>query len=239
MTSKILILSQRQKTLEKIEREMFSQAIQCPPERLEFVNFFDPSWQSFDFSLDRFSHIFMLGSSHNISYGELDWFATAKKVIWEAAERRIPFLGICFGMQFLCYSFGAKLIEDKTNREGGKIQVYTQNTTKTFFEFLPSSFYTNAFHTDFVEELPAEFMNLGYSDKCPVHIVAHRQLPLFGVQFHPEHTKDYISRVLKHYSAAEIAKYTIQDPEAIVGQIVEHNKLQDSVSELWPRFLSL
>ena len=37
-----------------------------------------------------------------------------------------------------------------------------------------------------VKKLPAEFVSLASSPLCPVQAIAHRTLPLFGTQFHPE-----------------------------------------------------
>ncbi len=41
-------------------------------------------------------------------------------------------------------------------------------------------------HRDEVKKLPENFKRLAYSDTCPIEAMAHTELPLYGVQFHPE-----------------------------------------------------
>jgi len=38
-----------------------------------------------------------------------------------------------------------------------------------------------------LKDLPSGFQNLASSDITPYQIIAHRERPLFGTQFHPEH----------------------------------------------------
>jgi GMP synthase-like glutamine amidotransferase len=234
-SKKILLIQQRNLVLEGAEREMFYLSSGKRAADFDYLDFFDPSWQNFEFIPENYSHIIMAGSNYNVSYGELDWFDAAKNIIKVAENQNIPFLGICFGMQFLCHTFGAEVIENKEKKEGGRVMVHNIDSKNTFFNFLPKSFETNAFHTDFVVSLPEEFLNLGHSEHCPIHIVAHKNKHLYGVQFHPEHNKKYIGKLGLHKS-----KYTDNlNKQEIADEIVEHYKLKDKVSEIIPRFLSL
>ena len=43
-------------------------------------------------------------------------------------------------------------------------------------------------HGDQVSQVSADFQPLAATDTCPIAAVKHRQLPIYGLQFHPEVT---------------------------------------------------
>ena len=43
-------------------------------------------------------------------------------------------------------------------------------------------------HGDQVSQVSADFLPLAATDTCPFAAVKHRQLPIYGLQFHPEVT---------------------------------------------------
>jgi GMP synthase-like glutamine amidotransferase len=54
------------------------------------------------------------------------------------------------------------------------------------FEGLAAEAIVYQLHGGEVKRLPAGFLRLAESDLCRIQAIAHRTLPLFGVQFHPE-----------------------------------------------------
>jgi len=101
-----------------------------------------------------------------------------------------PILGICFGHQLLCWTFGAKvgsLAQPVLDRfetvrvvDGdGIFAVFRENQTLALSEN----------HYDYVlkENLEqAGFFLLADSASCEVEAVKHKTNPFYGVQFHPE-----------------------------------------------------
>ncbi|MEE8402258.1 MAG: gamma-glutamyl-gamma-aminobutyrate hydrolase family protein, partial [Candidatus Hydrothermarchaeaceae archaeon] len=41
-------------------------------------------------------------------------------------------------------------------------------------------------HKDEVSKMPGDFLRLAHSENCEVEAMAHKNFPLYGVQFHPE-----------------------------------------------------
>ena len=103
-----------------------------------------------------------------------------------AIDREQPVLGVCLGMQALAELFGGKLF----NMEGVKhgVALSCQKVTEHFlFEGLPDQFDVGLYHSWAVRQpLPEEFQPLLYSEEGVLMAMSHKELPLFGVQFHPE-----------------------------------------------------
>src|SRR5690606_3492553 len=82
------------------------------------------------------SHVIMTGSSLNVSDGEQPWFASGKKIITRCQRQKIPFLGICFGLHFLSWAGGGRVVKKKKSAELGAVRITVAETTGTFFDFL-------------------------------------------------------------------------------------------------------
>ncbi len=103
-----------------------------------------------------------------------------------AAEReRIPLLGVCLGHQALGALHGAR-VERATPRHGKNSEVVHDG--RGIFAGLPSPFPAARYHSLVVREegLPDDLRVTARSDDGLVMGLAHRDLPVFGVQFHPE-----------------------------------------------------
>ncbi len=109
-------------------------------------------------------------------------------------QAKWPILGFCAGHQLMARAYGAEIgaIEDATQsstakqvREDGFMSVQ-QFDSHPLFSDLPLNpvFFQN--HYWEVKNVPAGFQNLANSDLCGVQAIAHFNLPLYGVQFHPE-----------------------------------------------------
>lgn len=103
-----------------------------------------------------------------------------------AAETRTPLLGVCLGHQTIGQAFGGKVVRHSEIVHGKMGQIH--HTGKGVFAGLPSPFEATRYHSLVVER-----------DSCPdcLEITAeledgtimglqHRELPIHGVQFHPE-----------------------------------------------------
>ena len=228
---KILILQTREPELADYEREMIIQRTGKPASYFATFNLL--SNKSWNFTADQLSHVIMSGSSKCVSDGRQPWWQVAEQVIHDCEAHDIPFLGICFGMQFLATAMGGRVIKDKAKTEMGAVEIVTHDTQDTFFSFLPPRFKANQVHEDFVVELPPKFANLGHSQVSPIQIIAHESKPLFGFQFHPEHNQGTVRHYLKFYSG----KYADSSKdEAIVSSMIEPGA---AIKQILPRFLQI
>ena len=104
----------------------------------------------------------------------------------EKAAGRLPVLGVCLGHQCIGQAFGAKVVLAPKPMHG-KISEITHNATGVLAA-IPSPFKATRYHSLTLEpgSLPDCLEITAESDDGVIQGIAHRDLPLHGVQFHPE-----------------------------------------------------
>ena len=107
-------------------------------------------------------------------------------VVRTAAARGIPLLGVCLGHQALAVAFGARVTEAPELMHGTTSAV--QHDGAGVFAGLPSPLAATRYHSLAVDEatLPDDLVVTARTASGVVMALAHRTLPLCGVQFHPE-----------------------------------------------------
>jgi anthranilate synthase/aminodeoxychorismate synthase-like glutamine amidotransferase len=102
-------------------------------------------------------------------------------------KRRVPILGVCLGHQAIGAAFGgnvvraAKLMHGKTS--------LVEHDGRTIFAGIPSAMTCTRYHSLIVSEdgLPEELeISARTADGETIMALRHRELPIEGVQFHPE-----------------------------------------------------
>jgi anthranilate synthase component II len=99
------------------------------------------------------------------------------------AEAERPLLGVCLGHQTIGQHFGGKVVR------GGLMHGKTSPVSHDgsgLFAGLPSPFTATRYHSLIVEDIPADLLVNATSDDGHVMGFRHRELPIHGVQFHPE-----------------------------------------------------
>ena len=99
-----------------------------------------------------------------------------------AAEKR-PLLGVCLGHQSIGQHFGGKVVRGGLMH--GKTSPVSHDGTGVF-EGLPSPFTATRYHSLIVTDIPDELVVNATADDAHVMGFRHRELPIHGVQFHPE-----------------------------------------------------
>lgn len=103
-----------------------------------------------------------------------------------ATKARLPLLGVCLGHQAIGQAFGGRVLRapepmhgkvDRMHHKGGGV-----------LRGLPSPFTATRYHSLIVERdsLPACLEIVAETGDGLIMALAHRDLPIHGVQFHPE-----------------------------------------------------
>ena len=104
----------------------------------------------------------------------------------EAAAGKLPILGVCLGHQAIGQAFGGKVIRGPVPMHGKLTAV--QHQGEGIFQDIPSPFMATRYHSLVVERgsLPDCFTVTAETENGLIMGLAHRNLPIHGVQFHPE-----------------------------------------------------
>lgn len=108
------------------------------------------------------------------------------EVVRVAADRQTPLLGVCLGHQAIGAAFGAPVTEAPELMHGMVSQI--SHDGSALFAGIPSPFSVGRYHSLALEEatLPPELRVTARTGNGTVMAIAHRELPIAGVQFHPE-----------------------------------------------------
>ena len=103
-----------------------------------------------------------------------------------AAASSLPILGVCLGHQAIAQAFGARI--DRAGRVmHGKLSSIQHDGTGVF-RGLPSPIEATRYHSlcAVPHTLPESLVVNAYSEDGTIMGLRHRELPIHGLQFHPE-----------------------------------------------------
>jgi len=98
--------------------------------------------------------------------------------------QRTPTLGVCLGHQAIVEAFGGE-VGHALNLLHGKSSM-VRHDGRGLFAGLPDEFEAGRYHSLAARRLPDELEPCAHADDGEVMGVRHRELPVHGVQFHPE-----------------------------------------------------
>jgi anthranilate synthase/aminodeoxychorismate synthase-like glutamine amidotransferase len=103
-----------------------------------------------------------------------------------AAEVRLPVLGVCLGHQAIGQAFGGRVVRAPEPVHGKVWQVH--HGGRDVFAGIPSPFAATRYHSLIVDRatMPDCLEITAWTEDGIVMGVKHRELPISGVQFHPE-----------------------------------------------------
>ena len=111
-----------------------------------------------------------------------------------------PILGVCLGHQAIGQAFGGKVVRAQTIMHG-KTSPVTHRGTDVFTD-IPSPFTVTRYHSLAVERasLPDCLEVTAETADGEIMGLAHKTLPIYGVQFHPESVlSDYGHQLLQNF----------------------------------------
>lgn len=99
---------------------------------------------------------------------------------------KLPILGVCLGHQSIGAAFGGTIVRAGELMHGKTSVIHTDQ--QGVFAGLPKDFTVNRYHSLAIRasDCPAELLVSARTDDGEIMGVRHRELPIEGVQFHPE-----------------------------------------------------
>ena len=99
---------------------------------------------------------------------------------------RIPLLGVCLGHQSIGQAFGGRIVHARRLMHGKTSMIHHRG--EGVMQGLPNPFQATRYHSLVIgrEGLPDCLEVTAWSDDQEIMGVRHRELPVHGVQFHPE-----------------------------------------------------
>jgi anthranilate synthase component 2 len=123
------------------------------------------------------------------------------ELIRAAAAAKTPVFGVCLGLQSIAQAFGGKIIR-ATKLMHGKTSRIKHGRTG-LFAGIPAEFTATRYHSLIADpaSLPAVIETTATSaDDGEIMALQHRELPIAGVQFHPESiASDYGGEIIANF----------------------------------------
>lgn len=101
-------------------------------------------------------------------------------------ESGVPVFGVCLGHQSIGQAFGGKIVRARSIMHGKTSRI--DHDDRGVFAGLPLPFEATRYHSLVIEEdsMPGELEITARTEDGEIMGVRHRDLPIEGVQFHPE-----------------------------------------------------
>jgi para-aminobenzoate synthetase len=153
----------------------------------------DPSWR-LD-RLEEFDNVIISAGPGRPERGSD--FGICRDIIKHAT---VPLLGVCLGHQGIAHVHGGKVRPAATVCHGRLSPVI--HSQVDIFAGLPSPFDAVRYHSLVVADLPAQLEAIAWTPDGVLMGLRHRELPQWGVQFHPESVcTAYGHRLLSNFAA--------------------------------------
>ena len=108
----------------------------------------------------------------------------------QAFAGQLPILGVCLGHQSIGQAFGGKIVHATKVMHGKTSAIF--HTDSGIFSGLPQGYQATRYHSLAIEQasLPACLEVIAWTEQADtieeIMGIRHRELPIQGVQFHPE-----------------------------------------------------
>ncbi len=148
--------------------------------------------------VDRYTHLLVTGSEASIVEHQ-PWFDVEAKAVREARDRGLSILGSCFGHQMLIYALsGESFVGTSATPEIDWIAL-TRLASDPILEGFPDPCHCFASHFDEVVSPEPPWKVLASSENCAVQAMRYGELPIWGIQAHPEIDPDDARVILEQF----------------------------------------
>jgi anthranilate synthase component 2 len=118
--------------------------------------------------------------------GEPESAGISVAMVRACAERRVPLLGVCLGHQAIGAAFGGRIVRARSIMHGKVSSI--EHDGRGLFAGIESPFEATRYHSLVIDPAACPEV-LEVAARTPdreIMSVRHRELPIAGVQFHPE-----------------------------------------------------
>lgn len=129
----------------------------------------------------------------------------------DAFAGKTPIFGVCLGHQAIAQAFNGEVVQAERLMHGKTSDMYHDG--KTIFQGLTNPFPATRYHSLIVkkETLPDCFEISAWTKEGEIMAIRHKELPIEGVQFHPESImttcgKELLRNFVQHYRKIYIVK---------------------------------
>lgn len=157
------------------------------------------------------SALIVLGGAMGVhDSGLFPYLLAVRSYIQQAVIQEVPLLGICLGGQLMADALGAP-VHSQQNGEMGlhSVEVLATGASDPLFHQIPESFTTFQWHNDSFE-IPAGAVRLASSAKCAQQAFRYG-VSHYGLQFHPEVTRDIITSWIQSSGMVDDASMILED----------------------------
>ena len=172
--------------------EWISSFIKSPPIIIDIKHIYHGE----DFDESDYDAWIITGSAASVEENH-DWIRLLKNKIIYAYKNSIPILGVCFGHQIISSALGGEVTKNPKGWELGsyKIMINDKGLSSPLFKNVYFNDYFYFSHEDVVSKLPDSGVELARNNMgLQVFSIGDR---IFGVQFHPEFSREIMSKYVE------------------------------------------
>lgn len=111
----------------------------------------------------------------------------------EAFGKTKKILGVCLGHQAIAEAYGGTIIQSKIAIHGKSTNLIHDNSS-LLFKGIPTEFEAGRYHSWHVNNTPENFNITARTPDGKNMAMEHHELPIYGVQFHPESILTLVGR---------------------------------------------
>lgn len=142
-------------------------------------------FESFEDDATNVAGIVIFGSASSV-HARLSWQVELERYLKGQIARKTPILGFCYGHQMLAYMFGGTVQYHTPTHEKLSGFRKVKLSADRLWNGKEISGELNVSHNEIVSTCPSEMKIIGTSDVVAIEALAHRTLPIWSFQAHPE-----------------------------------------------------